>query len=161
MTDQSTDKATAVLPGHQADSPGNASPPQDRWQARTTPPGWIAAGHQTEQAQGATGMVSMNYQALTPVPAADLASVSGHEGPLASSILEHQGRARVQMLDQMAASARYTSQVGLRAPSGIPGQPPEHTAPTGAEPVQPRPLGPAGMQYERTRQQTYRGGPVT
>ena len=89
--------------------------------------GEIAAGH------GMTGDGRMGYQpGLSPVPAARLATVTGGEGPLASAIAGHQGRAQVQMLDAAsAASPGLAGQLGRNAPSGIPGQPAPHVAPTG------------------------------
>jgi len=87
----------------------------------------IAAGY------GLDGNGMMNYQpGLSPVLLADLATVSGADGPLCASIAEHQGTARVQMLDAATASApALAGQLGRNAPSGIPGQPPPFVAPSG------------------------------
>lgn len=88
--------------------------------------GELAVGHGIDGGQ-------MSYQpSLTPVPAARLASSTGGEGALASSIAMHQGMAQVHRFDAAsAASPGLAAQLGHNAPSGIPGQPPIHVAPTG------------------------------
>ena len=67
----------------------------------------------------------------TPDRTVQLASVSGSEGALASSIAMHQGSATVQQYDAASAwSPALAGQLGPRCPSGVPGQPPVHVAPT-------------------------------
>lgn len=115
--------------GHAADSPQN--------EPRTGAPGRhpasgqyaseIAAGHHV------AGTPSMDYQpGLSPAPAAQLATSSGGETALASPITANQGTAIVHRFDAAsAASPGLAGQLGRNTPSGIPGQPPVHVAPTG------------------------------
>jgi hypothetical protein len=151
MSEQ-TDKAVSGLA---ADSPGNTFLAPGR--LRETPDGWAAVGHPTTQSNGCE---VLNYQTRTPRPGAELATMSGHvDGPLGSSISQHQGRATVQILDQAsAANPALAGQLGPRAPSGIPGQPADHIAPTGAQLEQRREGAPA-MNYTRTGGEL-QGGPA-
>lgn len=152
MSDQ-TDKT--ALPGHAADSPGNTFVAPGRF--TETPGGWSAVGHPAEQSQGVT--VMHDQQNRTPRPGASLATVYGAEGPLGSSIQQHQGRAQVEVLDQVAAAnPGLRSQLGPRYPSGIPGQPADHIAPTGAQ-LEQRRQGPPAMPYTRTGGEL-QGGPA-
>ena len=154
MTDQ-TDKA--ALPGHAADSPGNAAgPAPGRYMER--PAGWAAVGHPTEQSRDIT--VMHQQQNRTPRPGASLATVYGAEGPLGSSIQQHQGRAQVEVLDQVAAAnPTLAGQLGPRAPSGIPGQPGDHIAPSTTGEVRDRMAAPPAMFYDRIPGQL-QGGPA-
>lgn len=98
--------------------------------------------------------VSVNFQApMIPTPGADLATVYGNDGPIASSIREHQGRARVVVMDQAAAAnPGLASQLGVNYPGGIAPQPADHTAPStvGAQfrESPQRPGGPPGRFYQ-------------
>jgi hypothetical protein len=74
---------------------------------------------------------------LEPVPLADLATTAAPEGALGSPFAEHHGEAHVQRFDAARwATNRLMTTLGGRqstmaVPSGIPGQPSVHTAPTG------------------------------
>jgi hypothetical protein len=125
------------------------------YQATSTPDGWLAVGHRTTGSPVPGGRTQhLDYQApMTPAPGADLATVYGNEGPIASSIRDHQGRARVQVLDQArAASPGMFGQLGVNAPGGIAPQPAPSTAPsgTGQEFRQSphRPAGPPARHYQ-------------
>jgi hypothetical protein len=82
---------------------------------------------------GITSDGRMNYQPpTTPVPVSRLATATGAEGALMSSIAEHQGTAEVGRLDAAsAASPGLAGALGRNYPSGILGQPAPHVAPTG------------------------------
>ena len=152
MSDQ-TDKA--ALPGHAADSPSNSFLAPGR--LTETPPGWAAVNHPVTQSRGVT--VMHQQQNTVPVVIADMATAQGCEGPLAEAI---RGHARVQGMSQVeAANPGLLEQLGSRAPSGIPGQPADHIAPTGAQ-LDQRRQGPPAMPYTRTggELQGLQGGPA-
>ena len=88
----------------------------------------IAAGHHV-----AGTPPRLDYQpGLGSMPTTELATVTGAESALASSITANQGTALVHRFDAAsAASPGLAGQLGRNTPSGIPGQPPMHVAPTG------------------------------
>lgn len=115
--------------GHAADSPqnGQRAGGAGRHPGSGQYRGEVAAGH------GIDGSGRMGYQpGLEPLPLAGLATMTGSQGALASALAEHQGAAMVaQIAASQAASPGLAGQLGRNAPSGIPGQPPVHVAPTG------------------------------
>lgn len=140
-----------ALAGHAADSPGNvAGPAPGRYTEH--PAGMMAVGHPSEMSHGVE--VMHGQQALTPMPAASLATVYGNEGPIASSIQQHQGRAQVQVLDQVAAAnPTLAPQLGPRAPQGAAGMESrggDRIAPTSATEVRgEHPALPPVREYRR------------
>lgn len=116
--------------GHALDSPQNE--PRTGAAGRHPATGQytseIAAGHHVT----GTPPHMDNQPGLSPVPAARLATATGSEAALASPITANQGMAEVHRLDAAsAASPGLAAQLGRNAPSGIPGQPAPHVAPTG------------------------------
>jgi hypothetical protein len=117
-------------PGY-ADSPANDPIPRRSDQ--------IASGHPvTAEPPGGDphdpGRVDVHdwNQQIRPARFASLATVSGCDGALASSIAAHQGRAVLGFTDERAAaSPSLTSQLAA-PPSGDPRQPAGHPAPSGA-----------------------------
>lgn len=150
---------TARLPGRASDSPGNTVVSAGR--TRTSPQeGQIAVGHAVvgSPVPGDTsGQIHMPYHSTLAVRAADLATTE--IGPLASSLNAHRGQATVVRMDQAAAaSPTMAPQLGVNAPSGVPGQPGPHTAPINTgNPVLPRPGGPADIGLTGQGGQLQRG----
>ena len=120
------------LRGQAADSPENDYLAPGR--ARVSPDGQLAAGHRPGGAlvAGREGMTQhLDYQQVAPSAAVTLRQVADRPGPLADAIVGHEAMARVQQQDQMRASAPgLAPQLGARAPSPVPGQPPQHTVAT-------------------------------
>jgi hypothetical protein len=88
--------------------------------------GELAVGHGVDGGH-------LSYQpGVASMPATELATSSGSETALASPITANQGTALVHRFDAAsAASPGLAGQLGRNTPSGIPGQPPVHVAPTG------------------------------
>lgn len=149
-----TDKA--ALPGHAADSPGNAAgPAPGRYMER--PAGMMAVGHPSQMSHG---VEAMSYQTITPGPEVTITATYGDRaGPLAQAIGAHQ--VGVQMFDQASASGEQNlAQLGPRRPGGLAPQPPYHSAPNSPEPVQERrPVAHPAIAYNRDPGQL-QGGPA-
>lgn len=107
----------------------------------------------TDQSKAATTPESRGFQQLAPTAGVTLSTVSGAvDGPLAQGITMHQARGvRVMVQDQARASAPDLFPQLSQPPGGIgaAAQPPDHTAPTSATPVRPRPSAPPAMPYDR------------
>lgn len=107
------------VPGLDA-QPQRVRPP---WQAGVMGDGPMAAGIRDQRA----GVQAIGAEAVTTV------TQTGAGAPIGSSYHEH--GAAVDRVEHMpaavAASPALAGQLGPRAPSGIPLQPPIHTAPTG------------------------------
>lgn len=136
----------APVPGV-TDSPGNHPMPRRADQ--------LASGHPvTDSPPGGDphdpGRVDRHdwNQAIRPARFASLATVSGCEGALASSIAMHQGRATLGFVDERsAASPSLTSQLAA-PPTGDPRQPAPRQAPSGHGETPGRtPMRPGGMAY--------------
>jgi hypothetical protein len=158
-------RGASLLPGSANDSPGNmpvpGGPPRHPVSGRYVSPNEvIAAGHSVTQsppaAMGSPGVWDVNHT-VTPSPLAQLSTAQGDPrlNPIASSIQNNMGMARVQQLNQSAASQMSMSpQLDNRAPSGNPGYSrpdyvPDTTpgVPYGMTPQ--RPDGLAAMPYSR------------
>lgn len=116
--------------------PGVTESPSNHPGPRT--PGQLASGHPvTDSPPGGDpfdpGRVDVHLwqQVTAPARFAALATVSGADGALASSIGQHQGRVVLGMMDQRsAANPSLTSQLAA-PPSGNPRRPVSHGAPSG------------------------------
>ena len=118
-----------ISAGHASDSPQNE--PRAATAGRHPGTGQfaseIATGHHVAGMPPRMGL----QPDLSLAPATQLATSSGAETALASPITAHPGMAEVQRLDAAgAASPGLAGQLGRNMPSGIPGQPMPHVAPS-------------------------------
>jgi hypothetical protein len=118
--------------------------------------GQVATGHPvTSEPPGGDrfdpGRVDVHdwNQQIAPTRFASLATVSGEQGALASSIACHQGRAVLGLTDESgAANATLTTQLGRNAPDPLTPQRQPSPAPTGlGQQFGTTPERPGGMAY--------------